>query len=266
MPHQRVNGIQLYYEEHGEGFPLVLINGLAFPMDLWFMQIRELSRRFRVIAMDNRGIGRSGKPDEEYTIPLMASDTAELLKALGIEKAHVAGLSMGGFIAQELALTHPDLIDRLILIATGTGGPQLHEASRDFWKEVSAAIKGLKPPDAYRTDMTLMTAPSFAEEHPDILAESVSLRLKNIQPLYAFLRQQRAAHAFSSNERIHLVSRPTLIILGDKDRLFPIQLAGDFRKKLPQARFNIYEDCGHAILLERAEELNRDMLEFLLGN
>lgn len=216
-----------------------------------------------MIALDNRGIGRSAKPDEPYTISMMASDTAELLKTLGIEKAHVAGLSMGGFIAQELALTYPDLVDRLVLIATGTGGPRLHEASRDFWKEVSAAIKGLRPPEAYRVDMTLMTAPSFAEEHPDILAESVSLRLKNVQPLHAFLRQQKAAHDFDGNDRVHLISRPTLVILGDKDRLFPIHLAQDFQKKLPRARFIIYEDCGHAILLEKAEELNRDILEFL---
>lgn len=103
MPYQTVNGIRVYYEEHGEGDPLILINGLAFPMDLWFLQLRELSKHFRVIAFDNRGIGLSGQPNEPYTIVQMASDTVELMHALGIGKAHVAGLSMGGFIAQGLS-------------------------------------------------------------------------------------------------------------------------------------------------------------------
>ena len=103
MPHSTVNGIKIYYEEQGTGEPLILINGLAFPMDLWFAQIRELSKDFRVIALDNRGIGRSDHPDEEYSIAMMASDAVGLLQSLGIAKAHVVGLSMGGFIAQEIA-------------------------------------------------------------------------------------------------------------------------------------------------------------------
>ena len=111
MPHQTVNGIKIYYEERGKGEPLILINGLAFPMDLWFAQMDELSKDFRVIALDNRGIGRSDKPDEEYSIAMMASDAVGLLKTLGIEKTHVAGLSMGGFIAQEMALSYPDVVD-----------------------------------------------------------------------------------------------------------------------------------------------------------
>ncbi len=263
MPFQSVNGIQIYYEEYGKGFPLVLINGLAFPMDLWYLQIEALSRHFRVIAMDNRGIGRTDKPDEPYTIAQMASDTAGLLKSLGVAKAHVAGLSMGGFIAQELALTVPAMIDRLILIATGTGGTKLHEVSRDFWMDAAQAIKGLKPQEAYRTDMILMTAPGFAERHPARLEKSVALRLQKTQPLFAFLRQYGAANAFDSDDRVGLISNPALVILGDKDRLFPISLAEDFRKRFPQARFMIYENCGHAILLEKAEELNRDVLAFL---
>ena len=122
MPHSTVNGIKIYYEEQGKGEPLILINGLAFPMDLWFAQIRELSKDFRVIALDNRGIGRSDQPDEEYSIAMMASDAVGLLQSLGIAKAHVVGLSMGGFISQEIALSYPEVVNRLILVATGMGG------------------------------------------------------------------------------------------------------------------------------------------------
>ncbi len=266
MPYRTINGIQIYYEEHGAGDPLLLINGLALPMDLWFLQIRELSKRYRVIAPDNRGIGRSDKPDEPYSIALMAADTAGLMAALGIEKVHVAGLSMGGFIAQELTLTFPGMVDRLILIATGTGGPLLQKLSRPFWKQVRRELTGLKPDEMYRRDLTLMTAPGFPERHPELLERSVVLRLQNRQPLFAFLRQYAAASAFESADRCHRITQPVLIILGDQDRLFPIALAGDFHKRLPHARLIVYENCGHAILLEEAERLNRDIQDFLAGD
>lgn len=263
MPHQTVNGIKIYYEEQGKGEPLILINGLAFPMDLWFAQIRELSKDFRVIALDNRGIGRSDKPDEEYSIGLMASDAVGLLKALGIAKAHVAGLSMGGFISQEIALSYPEVVNRLVLVATGMGGPRSLALGRPFWEKAMQAITGKTPAEVYRIDMTLMAAPGFAERHPDILDQSVALRMKNPQPLFAFMRQFAACGVFDNNSRAQNISQPTLIVLGQDDPIFPIPLAEDFRQKLPKAKLIIYENCGHAILLEKAGQLSSDIREFL---
>lgn len=263
MPHQTVNGIRIYYEEQGKGEPLIFINGLAFPMDLWFAQIRELSKDFHVIALDNRGIGQSDKPDEAYSIALMASDTVGLLKALRIENAHIAGLSMGGFIAQEIALSYPEMVNRLIFIATSTGGPRSLELGKPFWDKVSTAIAGKPAADVYRTDLTLMTAPGFAEKHPDILEQAVQLRMKHPQPLKAFLRQYAACNAFDSNSRVHQITQPTMIILGKDDPIFPTPLADEFRRKLPRAKMIMYENCGHAILLEKADQLSRDIREFL---
>jgi len=263
MAYSTVNGISIYYEEHGTGEPLILINGLAFPMDLWFAQIAELSRYFRVIALDNRGIGRSDKPDEEYSIAQMASDTVGLLQTLGIEKAHVAGLSMGGFIAQEIALSYPSMVHKLILIATGLGGVASLSLGKPFWDTVQKAISGKSVQEIYRIDLTLMAAPGFAERLPKILDRAVALRLKNPQPLHGFLRQQGACNAFDSNNRAHNISQPTLIILGKDDPLFPFVLADDFRRAMPAAGMIVYEDCGHAILLEKAEVLSRDIREFL---
>ena len=265
MPHKSVNGIQIYYEEQGKGEPLLLINGLAFPLDLWFAQIQELSRDFRVIALDNRGIGRSDKPDEEYSIAMMAADAVGLLTALGIEKSHVAGLSMGGFIAQEIALSHPSVVNRLILVATGMGGPRSLELGRPFWEKAASAIQGLPAEQVYRIDLTLMTAPGFVEKHPDILDQAVALRMKNPQPLYAFLRQFAACNAFDINNRARTIAQPTLIILGKDDPIFPIPLADDYKKTLPDVKMIVYENCGHAIQLEKAGELIHDIREFLIG-
>ncbi|RPH86976.1 MAG: alpha/beta fold hydrolase [Deltaproteobacteria bacterium] len=263
MPHSTVNGIKIYYEEQGKGEPLILINGLAFSMDLWFAQIRELSKDFRVIALDNRGIGRSDQPDEEYSIAMMASDAVGLLQSLGIAKAHVVGLSMGGFISQEIALSYPEVVNRLILVATGMGGARSLALGKPFWQKADAAIAGKPPEQVYRTDLTLMTAPGFAERHSDIIDQAVVLRMENPQPLRAFRRQFAACSAFDNNHRAQNISQPTMIILGKDDPIFPIPLADDFRQKLPKAQIIIYENCGHAIHLEKADQLSIDIREFL---
>ena len=266
MPHQTVNDIKIYYEEKGTGEPLLLLDGLAFPMDLWFAQIEELSKDFRVIAMDNRGIGRSDKPDDVYSMELMASDSVGLLRALGIQKAHVAGLSMGGFISQEIALSYPEMVNRLILVATGMGGHRSLTLGKPFWDRTAAAIAGKKPWEIYRIDLTLMTAPGFVEQQPDTLDKAVELRMKNPQPFHAFVRQFTAAGLFDSNERVHKIDQPTLIVLCREDPIFPIALAEDFRQKMPQAKMVIYENCGHAIHLEKPDRLSNDIREFLKGN
>lgn len=263
MPHQTVNGIQIYYEEKGKGEPLILINGLAFPMDLWFAQIEELSGDFRVIALDNRGIGCTDQPDAEYSIRMMASDAVGLLKALDIEKAHVAGLSMGGFISQEIALSYPDVVNRLVLIATGMGGARSLELGRPFWEKAAVELYGKPPQDVYRIDLTLMSAPGFATRHPDVIDKAVALRMKHPQPLHAFLRQFAACNVFDVTSRAANISQPTLIVLGKDDPIFPIPLADDFRRALPNAKMIVYENCGHAVLLEKPVELSRDIREFL---
>jgi pimeloyl-ACP methyl ester carboxylesterase len=230
---------------------------------LWFAQIEELSRDFRVIALDTRAIGRSDTADEEYSIALLASDTAGLLRSLGIEKAHIAGLSMGGFIAQEMAIAYPSLVHQLVLIATGLGGAEALASAKPFWDAVQTAIRGKSAQDIYRIDLTLMTAPDFPRKHPEIFERAVALRMKNVQPLYAFLRQQAACLRFDNNARAHNIFQPTLIVLGKEDPLFPIAWADSFHAALPHAKMIVYEDCGHAVHLEKPGRLSKDIREFL---
>ena len=263
MPHQRVNGIKIYYEEQGKGEPLILINGMSFPMDLWFAQIRELSKDFRVIALDNRGIGQTDIPNEEYSIAMMASDTVGLLRALGIEKTNVAGLSMGGFISQEIALSYPSMVNRLILIATCMGGERSLLLGDPFWDKMTTALLGLSRQQMCRTELTMMASTGFAQNHPDILDHAVSLRMKNVQPFHGFVRQFNACNAFDINDRAQNITQPTLIILGKDDPIFPISLAEDFKKKIPHAKMIIYENCGHLINLEKADQINSDIRAFL---
>lgn len=264
MPFQRINGIRIYYEEYGKGDPVLLIQGLGYPSGMWFLQIPDLSRHFRTIVFDNRGVGRSDKPDEEYSVSLMASDAAELLQALGIGKAHVAGVSLGGYIAQEMALEQPDRVDRLVLLATTCGGPEYLELTKDLWSE-TAALRGLPPDDMIRKGMALAAAPGFAQEHPELIERSVRIRLDNFQPLYAFNRQSTAAYHFNSKERARLIRCPVLILAGAQDKVMPFQLTQVLAGIIPEARLKAYPDAGHLLFLEKAQEINQTIIEFLSG-
>jgi pimeloyl-ACP methyl ester carboxylesterase len=124
-------------------------------------------------------------------------------------------------------------------------------------------MRGKTPEQIYRLDLTMMTAPGFAGKRSDVIDTAVSLRMQNIQPYHGFLRQSAAAATFDAYARAGSIKQPTLIILGQDDPIFPIALAEDFRKTLPKAKMITYKDCGHAILLEKADQLSGDIREFL---
>ena len=132
MPRIKVQDIDLYYEIHGEGYPMVLIRGLGSNADHWYTQTPVFSSRYRVVSFDNRGIGRSDKPNEPYTISMMADDTVGLMDALGISRAHILALSMGGMIAQEIALKYPEKVESLVLACTHCGGKHAISASEEI--------------------------------------------------------------------------------------------------------------------------------------
>jgi pimeloyl-ACP methyl ester carboxylesterase len=264
MPFHRVNGIQIYFEEHGQGEPLLLIQGLGYPSGMWFLQIPALSRHFRTIVFDNRGVGKTDKPDEPYSVPLMASDAAGLLAALGIQKTHVVSVSLGGYIAQELALNHPDRVDRLVLMATSCGSPRYMELTKALWDEI-AKLAGLPPEQIIRQGMSFAVTEKFYREHPDWIDRSVAVRMENLQPLYAFTRQSAAAMSFDIRDRAQLIRQPTLILAGAQDRIMPPVLTEELSRKIPQAQFKVFPNAAHLLFLEEADSVNRVLLDFLSG-
>jgi pimeloyl-ACP methyl ester carboxylesterase len=264
MPFVKVKGIQIYYEEHGAGYPVLLIQGLGYPSRMWFQQIPEFSRRFRTIVMDNRGVGKSDKPDEEYTVGLMASDAAELLRSLGIPKAHVVGVSLGGYIAQELALNDSDLVDRLVLMATSCGSPRYLELTKALWDEI-AKLAGLPPEQIIRQGMSFAVTEKFYRQHQEWIDRSVTIRMENLQPLYAFTRQSAAAMSYDSRDRAHRIRQPTLILAGAQDRVMPLVLTEELARKIPHAQFKVFPYAAHLLFLEEADAVNRVILDFLSG-
>jgi len=215
-----------------------------------------------VIVFDNRGSGKTDKPDIPYTIQLFANDTAGLMRVLDVKKAHVLGYSMGGLIAQRLALDHPEMIHGLILCSTFLAGPNMVPVSPDILKELQN-IEGLTEEQIIRKNMALAYTKEYLREHQEEFDQMVAWRLRDNQPQYSYLRQLAAATNFNIEDRLKEIRNPTLILHGDLDNIVPAENARLIAKAIPQAQLIIYEGVSHHLFTARAEDLNKDVIKFL---
>jgi pimeloyl-ACP methyl ester carboxylesterase len=236
MPTVKVNDIGVYYELRGEGNPVVLIAGLGTSISPYMRIVVRLAQRRRVLAFDNRGVGRTDKPDVPYTIEMMADDTAGLLEALGIARADVIGVSMGGRIAMALALQHPERVRSLVLASTSArvlGGTRSGPRFR-FFKFVK----------------WLRTGGRFLGRNP--------------QPYYAFIRQFRASGGYDCSGRLGEIRVPTLILHGRRDRLAPYELAEEMHAGIKGSKLVAFEG-GHLFLIWESDRFTDTVNEFLGG-
>jgi len=265
MSTAKVGDINIYYEIHGEGEPLVLIYGYVGHSELWFRQIPVLSKKYRVIAFDNRGVGRSDKPDIPYTMEMMAGDIAGLLDIIGVDAAHIFGISMGGMIAQHFVLSHPQRVISLILGCTYCGGvhsiqpgPESMAALFDFER-----MKKMTPEEVVRQAMPFCYSQKFIEENPDIVDKRVAKQLEYPTPAHGATRQAGAIIGHDTYELLPKIKLPTLVIAGDDDRLIPIENSRILASRIPEAELVILKGVGHEFFIEDAEEVNKTILDFL---
>lgn len=258
----RANGIEIYYEIAGTGPHLVLIEGLGVATWIWEKQVPEFSKRFTTVVYDNRGVGKSEKPAGPYSIRMMADDLAALLDSLGISKAHILGISMGGFIAQDFALRYPDKVDRLILVSTSAGGPDHVPMAPDVLAQMFATDGA--PRDLARRKLALAYSETFMQKARDV-EHLIDLRLADPQPPHAFVAQATAGAAFNLSDQVHRLRVSCLIMAATGDRLVPIANAHNLAKKIPKSRLKIYDGYGHQFFVEIAEQFNRDVIGFLAG-
>jgi 3-oxoadipate enol-lactonase len=262
MPTAKVNGVELYYEEHGAGEPLVLVPGFGTGLWIWYRQIPSLAEHFRVIAFDPRGVARSDKPDEPMSMRGYADDVAALLEALNVERAHVLGASFGGFVAQEFALAEPKRTRGLVLCCTSFGGPRHCPPAPETLRAI-ASTKGLNTEERVRENLLLAFSHAFVAEHADEVERVIALRAENEVPEYAYLRQLQAAMAFNAEERVANIKAPTLVITGDADVIVPRENSSNLAAKIPGAKLRVIEGGSHTFFIERPEEFNSAVIEFI---
>ncbi len=262
MPKQKINDIEIFYEIHGHGNPLVLIMGLRRNTEWWYLQIPTLSKHFKVLAFDNRGAGRSDKPKMDYSIRLFADDTAGLIESLGMKKAHILGLSMGGYIAQELAINYPHIVKSLILACTGPGGERAVLMSPERLKKFTAN-EGLSPEEILRKDMDIYFSDKFITKHPEKITEFVEISLRYYQPPDAFMRQFAACLKHDTLKRLQRITVPTLIMSGDDDLLVPPENSRILKEFIPHAELNFSRGKRHCFFIEEADLFNQKVISFL---
>jgi pimeloyl-ACP methyl ester carboxylesterase len=253
---------QLYVEEHGEGEPLLLIEGLGQSMWAWREQIPVFAHHYRTITFDTRGTGRSLVPDKVYGIDELARDAADVLDG---RTARVVALSMGGYVALTLALAQPGLVRSLVLVGTGAGGPDRVPRPQDV-RDIYAAAVGL-PFDEYgRRTMPLTFSPGWTKRNPERFEEILAARLEHPTPERTLDAHLQACYGFYGRGcEVERIDVPALVLHGDADVIVPVENGRMLASRLPNARYVELPGRGHNVPLEDPATFNELVLEFLEG-
>ena len=263
MPITQVGGTLIYYEEQGSGHPVLLIPGLSHTRLAWSKQIGPLSRYYRVITPDNRDSGDSALARVPYSITDLADDTAGLIQNLQLGSSYVIGWSMGGYISLELALRYPILVEKLVLVATSSGGPAHVPAS----PEIASAILPREGEDVEalgRRVNPLLAGPGYMQTHPEDLERMIAYAKAKPIRRRPFQRQMGAIMTWwGARLRLGQLRMPTLIVHGDADPLVPYENGRNLAANIPDAKFLTYPNVGHLLPIEASERFNQDVREFL---
>jgi pimeloyl-ACP methyl ester carboxylesterase len=262
MPKLAIQDIELNYEEQGEGYPLVLIHGLNGDCSGWAGVMPELSRHYRVIAPDLRGHGASGKPDLPYSIPLFAQDLFEFYRGLELERAHLLGLSMGGAIAQQFVLDHPEKVNCLILVSTFS---RIDSHLRSVFQGLREKLRVGGYPAFFDEVVRLAFTSSYISSNSESIADLKQKRIRINSPV-AIGRATEACLSFHLGGKISAIAHPTLILSGREDIFTPLSLAEEISRSIRGSEWRIMEGVGHNLHLERPAEMVSMMLDFLAAH
>jgi len=266
VPYATIGDIDLYYEIHGppEAPPLVLIGGWASYSWIWFRQVPSFREKYRCIVFDNRGAGKSSKPDFPYTMEMFATDTVGLLDALDIESAHILGISMGGLIGQQIALSHPEKVRSLILVSTHFGGPN-HIPIPDNVVALLVALptETISYEQAREMRYKATFSPQFLKENKGLMEQIDEWVIKHPAPLYAQVHQSSATAGFDSESELKNITSPTLILHGDCDFTILPKNSELLAERIPNSKLQFIEGAAHFVIVERYGEFNNAVMSFI---
>ena len=261
MPNTSSGTTKIYWEENGAGDPLLLIMGLGYTHEMWHRTRPAMAARFRTLVFDNRGVGKSDVPAEAWTIADMAADALAVLDAAGVESAHVFGISMGGMIAQELALSYPERVRRLVLGCTACGGRGEIPAAPPVL-EVLAARARMTPEEGARAMVPYIYD---ASTPPERIEEYLAIRRRTYPTAAGYLAQLRAITTWTAGDRLGQFQAPTLVIHGESDQLVPPENGRMLACGIPAARLVMLEHASHIFTTDQPEAAHAAILAGLIG-
>lgn len=274
MGYAEVSGIKIFYEISGEGYPVIFVHGFGGDRTEWFVQAPALSKQFKVIVFDNRGAGKSDRPNHPYTMEIYSDDIANLMDYLKIDKAHVIGVSLGGMIVLNFVLRHPNKVNKLVLINTFAGFPNQQGITMYKNGLIDLYHKKLKDPaESFFISAKNGFTRNFwkqMKEDPkkkfyglwsaDDLIEHSITDIQTPQDI------ENAANAIAGHnviERLNEIKIKTLVLCANKDKISPVLANEKIHASIPNSVFKIIEEAGHDSKLEKAPEVNNAILEFL---
>jgi 3-oxoadipate enol-lactonase len=253
VPHADVNDHRLHYLRRGEGEPLLLIQGLSGNHMHWGDDfLGALEPDFETVAYDHRGVGHSSPTGDPFTIADLADDAAALLDELAIERAHVLGVSMGGMVAQQLALRHSERVRTLALGCTYAGGRDSALTDPAVIQRLSGLFLSGRVEEALRAGFEYNVSPDFARDPANFeLVRQIAAQLPT--RVDVMLLQLQAVAAHDTSERLHEIAAPTLVVHGTEDQMLPVSNAHAIAARIPAARLEIFEGVGHVFWWERPQ-------------
>jgi 3-oxoadipate enol-lactonase len=252
-----VNGIKINYKIDGQGYPLVMIMGYSSPRNGWSSQVPFFKKPFKVVTFDNRGVGKSGKPAGPYTTRMMADDAIALMDYLGIKKAHIIGASMGGMIAQELAINYPERVSKLVLACTYC----CKQGESGDTKEQAELIK-LPPKKMPAAMAKLACNKPFYKFMVGTLA-AIQLNFMSAAASVGIQGQTAACNNHNTIDRLSAIKAPTLVIVGTEDHLITPTSSNVIAQRIPGAKLVKVAGGSHIFFIENKKEFNRQVLDFL---
>ncbi|TFG08618.1 MAG: alpha/beta hydrolase [Promethearchaeota archaeon] len=269
-----VNGIKICYEAKGDGYPLILIHGVGAKKETWIAQIKALSNRFKIIALDLRGTGKSDRPNFPYTMEMFVNDIKGLMDKLKIEKAHIAGRSMGGMVAQHFVLMYPQYVDKLILITTSPRFPDEEGIDLMIQNNIEELQKSkLEPIKTFWQKSRFLFHQKFRKEmksNPDkkffgVWSPRDLIKEDAINPPRAqdIRNQWHSIKKHDTFNRLSEIKHETLLITASHDRLTPKITMQQMNELMPNSQLKVIEKSGHYCHLSNANEFNQMILDFL---
>ena len=263
MPFAQRNETKIYYEARGHGPPLLLVEGLGYGLWMWRGQSPALEEKFRLILLDNRGVGRSTPLPGPYSVPEFARDALAVLDAEHVERAVVLGASMGGAIAQSLAAIAPDRVSALVLACTLPGGPESKPMPAETFAEVTRQVPGEAERDRLRRTMLVAMSPKFAEEHPREVDAILDDRIASPTDATQWMYQASSVLTFDASGSDARLEVPVLITTGTEDHVVPWSNSLLLYKIIPRASLVLFRGANHLHLIERPAEFNDAVTRFL---